>query len=81
MTGQMQFRVGPLISALIDTQTPVVLYLTNGVKLEGGIVSMDDDYILIGRSTKNGTQLEIILRHALGSIVIKNLPYATTETS
>lgn len=54
----------PYLNALRREQTPVSIYLVNGIKLQGQIDSFDQFVILL----KN-TMSQIVYKHAISTIV------------
>lgn len=55
------------LTELITNQTPVSLYLINGIKLSGVIFEIDDVSVLL-RDTKN-TVTQLIYKSAISTIV------------
>lgn len=53
------------LQALIQSKTPVTLFLTSGVKLQGGIAAHDDYTLILER----GNQTQLIYKHAVATIV------------
>ena len=54
----------PFLNALRKDNTPVSIYLVNGIKLQGKIESYDSFIILL----KNGSS-QIVYKHAISTIV------------
>lgn len=53
------------LQALCDQRVTVAIYLVNGIKLQGNIVSFDDHVVLLGSQTSN----QMIFKHAMSTVV------------
>ena len=53
------------LQALCDQGVTVAIYLVNGIKLQGNIVSFDDHVVLLGSQTSN----QMIFKHAMSTVV------------
>lgn len=53
------------LQALCDQRVTVAIYLINGIKLQGSIVSFDDQVVLLGSQTSN----QMIFKHAMSTVV------------
>lgn len=52
-------------SFLQESQCPTALYLTNGIKLQGQIVGIEQDIILL-----QGTSVMLVYKHAIATVVV-----------
>ena len=53
------------LQALMDQAVAVSVYLVNGIKLQGSVVSFDHQVVLLGSSNSN----QMIYKHAISTIV------------
>lgn len=60
-----QERQNKYLEALREQRVAVAVYLVNGIKLQGTIVSYDDNVILLGSSTSN----QMIYKRAVSTVV------------
>jgi host factor-I protein len=54
----------PFLNALRRQRVPVAVYLTNGIKLQGHIVSFDQYVILLKNNTK-----QMVFKHSVATVV------------
>lgn len=53
------------LQTLVSGNTPVTLFLANGVKLQGHILSFDNFALLLNRDK----QVQLVYKHAIATIV------------
>ena len=54
----------PFLNALRKQKVPVAVYLTNGIKLQGHVVSFDQYVILLKNNTK-----QMVFKHSIATVV------------
>jgi host factor-I protein len=64
MNAKAQLLQGPFLDALRKEHVPVIVYLVNGIKLQGQIESFDQYVVLL----KNGVT-QTVYKHAISTIV------------
>lgn len=62
--GRQQFE-DPFLHVLCEQGVGVSVYLVNGIKLQGNIVSHDEKVILLGSNSSN----QMIYKHAVSTVV------------
>ncbi len=63
-TKQVQLLQDPFLSALRKEHIPVSIYLVNGIKLQGNVVSFDQYGILL-----RNTVTQMVYKHAISTVV------------